>query len=603
MVRSGRPLLRRELPSLRTNSTGPYGRCPSVRSCRRRRSRRPCRDDPSADLRGGLRCVSYGEGMPSSQRSTLDELRSLAEQLRVALDAVLEHADISVFRNTPGSGIVYVPMHPYTWRPLAREHQPLLGAARRLFDDWASLAERAIRHAAPSRLGAFQEHSEAMRLIVEQSDASPAPANAVVGARNLVAKDLESQLEMLADLPSAHGNGGTLLVPDTNAIIYQPALEDWMAEIGEWTAVLVPQVVRELDQLKIRDGGVAEAAQSFIRRLKEYGRRGDTFAGVQLRRGVRLRVTAIDPDMRETLEWLRAGHGDDELLASALELRWHDLNAAVVLVTRDVNLQNKARLARMPYIDVEEIAEQRQLPRKPPPRDERAEAEARARLDGSLPFMRAQLGVPPTTRATTPHEQSWTVRATPFTIGSRFAGQVLGPQAHQWFTERANEPFDESEPMPQLASPPEASARGFVVRREVGVPLEGTITLAADAGGLVGAQRRFAIRAQGRRALILRAVEDEYLHPLAQVCVDGLEHLGATGPTLIDVWIIGLGNFELLTVDHATLKGQREGWLDDAIMHMSDELILPTSTQDIRAVVARWGREIARAAGIPAWEP
>jgi hypothetical protein len=58
--------------------------------------------------------------------------------------------------------------------------------------------------------------------------------------------------------------------------------------------------------------------------------------------------------MTDSLPWLRAGHGDDELLAGALELRCEDLNAVVALATRDRNLQNKARLARCPYLDVED---------------------------------------------------------------------------------------------------------------------------------------------------------------------------------------------------------------------------------------------------------
>ena len=69
-----------------------------------------------------------------------------------------------------------------------------------------------------------------------------------------------------------------------------------------------------------------------------------------------MREVPVDADMRNTLSWLRAGHEDDELLASVLELKWRDLSAEVVLVTRDRNLQNKARFARVDYVDVEDIA-------------------------------------------------------------------------------------------------------------------------------------------------------------------------------------------------------------------------------------------------------
>jgi hypothetical protein len=101
------------------------------------------------------------------------------------------------------------------------------------------------------------------------------------------------------------------------------------------------------------DSRIGAKAEAVIGRLKEYGRRGDTFDGVRLAGEVWVREVAIDADMSETVRWLRAGHADDELLASALELRWCDLRADLQVVTRDRNMQNKARLARMRYRDVE----------------------------------------------------------------------------------------------------------------------------------------------------------------------------------------------------------------------------------------------------------
>jgi predicted ribonuclease YlaK len=142
-------------------------------------------------------------------------------------------------------------------------------------------------------------------------------------------------------------------VPDTNALLFKPDFANWRPPSGAWTVVLVPQVLRELDALKMRPG-VGEKAASVVRRIKSYAGRGDTFVGVPLAGRLRLMEVAIDPDMTRTLSWLRGGHGDDELLASALELRWADLGAVVCLATLDRNLQNKARLARCPYWDVDD---------------------------------------------------------------------------------------------------------------------------------------------------------------------------------------------------------------------------------------------------------
>jgi hypothetical protein len=46
-------------------------------------------------------------------------------------------------------------------------------------------------------------------------------------------------------------------------------LETWRPPGGAWTVVLVPQVLRELDTLKMRSGNVGEKADGVIRRVKE----------------------------------------------------------------------------------------------------------------------------------------------------------------------------------------------------------------------------------------------------------------------------------------------------------------------------------------------
>lgn len=108
--------------------------------------------------------------------------------------------------------------------------------------------------------------------------------------------------------------------------------------------VLVPQVLAELDEKK-RDPRVAEAADKVIRQLDEFGRRGDTFAGVPLAGRLRLREMAVGPDMARTLPWLHADTPDDRIVASALELVLRDLRGRVALLASDRNVRNKARLA------------------------------------------------------------------------------------------------------------------------------------------------------------------------------------------------------------------------------------------------------------------
>lgn len=293
--------------------------------------------------------------MPEELPTAAETLHSLAGEVEVAFGALLDRCGIHYNDiNTPGSGAVFIGWNPHRWDPLKPAEQRLVGRATQAKQRFDELGAAAINAVASERHDDFQNAGEVLRRVAQQDDSSRgAPASTVDGVRQRLRKALDEQLTILASLPSAHGEGGQLLVPDTNALLYKPDLERWEPPAGEWTAVLVPQVVRELDQLKLRPA-VSQKAEGVVRRLKEYGRRGDTLVGVRIASRLRLRELAVDADMARAPSWLQRGHADDELLASVLELQWDDLKARVVLATRDRNLQNKARFARVPYLDVED---------------------------------------------------------------------------------------------------------------------------------------------------------------------------------------------------------------------------------------------------------
>ena len=55
--------------------------------------------------------------------------------------------------------------------------------------------------------------------------------------------------------------------------------------------------------------------------------------------------------MNYTLGWLDPSNNDDRIIANALELQRTYPSDKVVLVTGDINLQNKAELAKLPYAE------------------------------------------------------------------------------------------------------------------------------------------------------------------------------------------------------------------------------------------------------------
>jgi len=150
-------------------------------------------------------------------------------------------------------------------------------------------------------------------------------------------------------------DGASLVVPDTNALLACPCFDHWAFDWCEdFELIFTPPVLAELDDLKIshRNPDVREKAESVIRRIKELGRRGDLIAGVPVVKGrILARSVAIEPRVSDTLPWLDPDNNDDRFLASVVELLRDSIRSTVMVVTADINLQNKARFARLPFCE------------------------------------------------------------------------------------------------------------------------------------------------------------------------------------------------------------------------------------------------------------
>ena len=64
---------------------------------------------------------------------------------------------------------------------------------------------------------------------------------------------------------------------------------------------------------------------------------------------------AVEPRRDAALGWLSWDSADDRILAAMLELMRSSPGRAVALVTRDINLQNKAEFAHLPYLEPPEL--------------------------------------------------------------------------------------------------------------------------------------------------------------------------------------------------------------------------------------------------------
>jgi rRNA-processing protein FCF1 len=290
-------------------------------------------------------------------KSMASRLATLALQAVESLKALAEVSEINVFRNDPNSGAFFVPMDPNSWGELPREYVPLLASVREHTEAWLVAARLAIGTVSPEHLDEFDEHADSLRRIYIRGSAAKGPSvGSTAQLIELVDSDVAAQRRLIDHLPGAIEASQTLIVPDTNALLQDPRIEDWVLGDSALTIVVPQQVVVELDKKKIEGNeSVAKKADSLIKRFREYGRRGDTFAGVTLAGPRQFRELPMTPDMTAMPPSLDPEHADDRILASALYLAARHLSSRVVLVTRDRNLQNKARLVGLPAVDVADL--------------------------------------------------------------------------------------------------------------------------------------------------------------------------------------------------------------------------------------------------------
>ena len=150
-------------------------------------------------------------------------------------------------------------------------------------------------------------------------------------------------------------NNKPILVVDTNSLYTNTEIEKWsFEEFENFEIVITPSVLKDLDKHKIehRNENIRAKAIKLIKKIKEYRRRGKLSEGVSIVKGkINLRTIAKEPNFDKTLQWLDSKNEDDRLIAEFLEIMRSNGDRPVILVTEDINLQNKCELADLPFIE------------------------------------------------------------------------------------------------------------------------------------------------------------------------------------------------------------------------------------------------------------
>lgn len=293
--------------------------------------------------------------------TVLENVRIDATRIRQLLEELLARSSIKRWHDPDRDAFVYIGGH-FAWEQLDGVGRQIQAKGLEEYRRFYSVLSTLLREQPEDTLAGLEEANTRILHVIQQREplytADPKPH--FDGAF----KALDSQVGLLNRL---HGqaDGKPAFVPDTNALIFNPAIDKWRFDgAAEFAIVLTPPVLSELDNLKVnhRVEAVREKSEKVIRQVKECRRRAAA-AGIRLADGVVLvsgvsEIVAIatEPQMARSLPWLDPANKDDQLLAAVIEVCRMRPRSPVLLVTGDINLQNKAEFANVPFVEPPDAA-------------------------------------------------------------------------------------------------------------------------------------------------------------------------------------------------------------------------------------------------------
>lgn len=286
----------------------------------------------------------------------LERLRSELAEVRDDMDGLIGRSTIrNVDPNTDDSPVVILGAADWGWAPSDAD---ITAAQMRLsarYSSWFDRFKLLFPHPTPDVAAKIDDVDKFVRRWTARPDGwDHSVPSTIELARQRAATEFTT-FDQLLEIAAKSGTDTLRLVPDTNALIRNPDLASYARAVPSpmFVVHLVPTVLCELDDLKDRGKTqeLRDRAQAVVRRLKGLRDKGNLAAGVKLTKTITVQTEAREVDVRGVLDWLDPAVPDDRLLAASLRLQSDHPSGSVVLVTSDLNLQNKADAVGMPYVE------------------------------------------------------------------------------------------------------------------------------------------------------------------------------------------------------------------------------------------------------------
>jgi hypothetical protein len=243
---------------------------------------------------------------------------------------------------------------PYLWGALSPQQQAAQIALKRSYERVAELLHLHLSKAPKGLVSQFDHADQEFRRWLELQQGWDLSPNSTVNQNGLRAA--AAAIDHILTVLEVTGHSEVLLVPDTNSLLVSPDPTAYrpIAAQDRMVFMLLPTVLGELDRLKIeyRNPDVRDKAKNVISRIKGWRQQGSLRTGVTVDKSITVKACHSEPDMERTLSWLDASVLDDRIIASTIALQVEQPSARVVLVTGDINLQNKADAALIETAEV-----------------------------------------------------------------------------------------------------------------------------------------------------------------------------------------------------------------------------------------------------------
>lgn len=276
----------------------------------------------------------------------IEKLNRQIDEIIPIVDQMLDNSAIYYDDPNVGSSIFFVGVDVYHWSKKDERSQI---KARDLFSKLSQNIELLLDKANPTTQKAFLKTNKNILNLIDQVHAPSSidSGKRIIRGETKVYKDFLS-LFIEPEIKAC-------IVPDTNCIVQFPDPISYknVCSSSKFEFIILPTILSELENQKNnhRNQVYKKKVKSVITRLKGYRNQGDVLKGIIVDKTITVKMIATEPDFAKTLKWLNPIVNDDKIIASTLELQIEYPSNQIILVTGDINLQNKAQMANLTVVD------------------------------------------------------------------------------------------------------------------------------------------------------------------------------------------------------------------------------------------------------------